>query len=376
MVENSSSGMSLFDLLARSWTLDDAIVQTAFNHDDTGAVFRLASGKLALASTKDAESPKIRTRMELETGRTTIRPRENPVAPLKTPDLTVRKDLPLIRFGSQGFAAIDENGALQQITAGGQVVPKQSDFNQPVTSLCSTRKGDRIAIAQQGEVTVTPVDDWAAPVKFHLDHEVTCQAFSQDGKTLAAWGVSKLSLIAVGDPDAPPRSIDCEGEVTEMSWQKSGAHLACACADDSLCIVDVAAGKSQRVEGFPSPVQNAAFSEHGNALVASGAFRLVGWDAKDLPQNDEPGTPLTTGKPGFVVLNVIAAHPERNIVATGYASGLVTLASVGTQQDMMLHQERDTEVSSLCWSKTGEHLVIGFTSGAAAMVTFPSQMFK
>lgn len=376
MVENSSSGMSLFDLLARSWTLDDAIVQAAFNHDDTGAVFRLASGKLALASTKDAESPKIRTRMELETGRTTIRPRENPVAPLKTPELTVRKDLPLVRFGPQGFAAIDENGALQHITAGGQVVPKESDFDQPVTSLCSTRKGDRIAIAQQGEVTVIPVDDWTAPVKFHLDHEVTCQSFSQDGKTLAAWGASKLSLIAVGDPDAPPRSIDCEGEVTEMSWQKSGAHLACACADDSLCIVDVEAGKSQRVEGFPSPVQNAAFSEHGNALVASGAFRLVGWDAKDLPQNDEPGTPLTTGKPGFVVLNVIAAHPERNIVATGYASGLVTLASVGAPQDMMLHQERDTEVSSLCWSKTGEHLAIGFASGAAAMVTFPSQMFK
>ncbi|WP_299848470.1 WD40 repeat domain-containing protein [uncultured Roseovarius sp.] len=376
MVENSSSGLSLFDLLARNWRLDDAVVQTAFNHDETGAVFRVASGKLALASTKDAESPKIRTRMELETGRTTIRPRENPVAPLKTPDLSVRKDLPVIRFGPQGFAAIDKNCALQHVTAGGQIVAKKTDITQQVTSLCSTVTGDMIAIAQRDEITLIPVDDWSSPVKIHLDHEVTCQAFSQDGRTLAAWGASTLSLISLRDLDATPRSIDCAGGVTEISWQKSGAHLACACSDESLCIVDVHGGTSQRVEGFPSPVRNAAFSENGNALVASGAFRLVGWDARDLPQDDAPGTPLTTGKPGFVVLNVIAAHPKRNIVATGYASGLVTLASVGTPQDMMLHQERDTEVSSLYWSKTGEHLAIGFTSGEAAMVTFPSQMFK
>ncbi|MFA3920545.1 WD40 repeat domain-containing protein [Ruegeria hyattellae] len=376
MVENSSSGLSLFDLLARSWDLDDEIVQIEFNHDDTGALLKLASGKVALASTKDSESPKIRTRMDLETGRTTIRPRENPVAPLKKPDISVHKELPVTRFGPQGFATMDENGTLLHITAGGQIVERQLDHAEPVTSLCSSMTGDTMIIAQHNEVTVMSVADWTVSAKITLNHEVSCQAISQDGRTLAAWGNSTLSLLNLADLDSDPRSIECAGDVTEISWQKSGAYLACACSDKSFNVVDCKANTSQRVEGFPSAVRNVAFSESGNALVTSGAFRLVGWNADDLPHDDEPGTPLTTGKPGFVVLNAVAAHPELNLVATGYASGLVTLACIGTSQDMMLHQEKDTEVRSLCWSKTGEHLAIGFTSGVAAIVTFPSQMFK
>lgn len=376
MVENSASGLSLFDLLARNWTLEDEIVQIEFNHDDTGIVFRLASGKLALASTKDAESPKIRTRMELETGRTTIRPRENPVAPLKTPEISIRKDLPVIRFGPQGFGAIDTSGLLQQVTAGGQIIPHKLDCTEPVSSICSSPAGDTIVAAYRNTVHLISVADWTVRAKLVLDHEVTCQAISQDGETLAAWGGGRLSLITISDPDATLPSVKCAGDVTAIGWQKSGAHLACACADNGFNIIETRTGTSQRVEGYPGPVRSVAFSESGNALVTSGAFRLAGWDAKDLPQNDEPGTPLTSGKPGFVTLNVVAAHPERNIVATGYANGLVTLASIGTEQDMMLHQERNTEVSSFCWSKTGEHLAMGFTSGAAAIVTFPAQMFK
>ena len=89
-----------------------------------------------------------------------------------------------------------------------------------------------------------------------------------------------------------------------------------------------------------------------------------------------PAPPLTTGKPGFVAINVVAAHPERPLVASGYANGLLTIASIGSEQEMMLHQENATEVSCLRWSKTGEHLAIGYASGKVAIVTFPAQMFK
>ncbi|WP_120632738.1 WD40 repeat domain-containing protein [Ruegeria sp. EL01] len=376
MVENSAAGLSLFDLLGRDWALDDAIDQVIFNEDDSCAVFKLTSGKLALAAIEDAESPKIRTRMDLETGRTTIRPRENPITPVKTPDISVCPKLSIVRFGTQGFAAICEDGVLRQITAGGQVVDRRKSDGQTVTAIAGTRKGDQIAIAKGTLIEVVSTSELTAIAEFTPDHSVACMSYSDDGRTLAAWGDGKLSVFGVSDPGMDFATYDVASEITEIGWRDTGSHLCCASTDNSFYLIDRVEGSSQRVEGYPAPVHNVAFSKSANALVTSGAFRLVGWDANDLPQNDEPGTPITTGKPGFVVLNAIAAHPERDVVATGYASGLVTLASVGTPQDMMLHQERGTEVSSLCWSKTGEHLAIGFASGKAAIATFPSQLFK
>ncbi|MDU9004449.1 WD40 repeat domain-containing protein [Sedimentitalea todarodis] len=376
MVENSASGLSLFDLLARDWSLECDVIQTRFNFDDTGVVFRLRSGKLAMASTRDTESPKIRTRMELDTGRTMIRPRENSVPPLTTPEIAVCSDLPIARFGAQGFATVDQDGTLQQVTVGGQVVIRLKPETDAVTSLCSSVSGSILALARQDRIVIYSTEDMNTLAEIGLNHPVTCSAISPDERTLAAWGDDTLSLVDIQNPSATPKIIRCAGDITEISWRKSGSHLSCASADKSFYIVDCAAGTAQRVEDFPSPVRNTEFSETGKALIASGAFRLVGWSADDLPENDLPGTPLTIGKPGFVVINVIATHPARDLVATGYANGLVAIASIGSMQEMMLHQEKATEATSLSWSKTGEHLAIGFASGKAALVTFPEQMFK
>jgi len=376
MTEQPNSGMSLFDLLAREWALKEGISQVIFNHEDTGAAFRLLSGKLALASLKDTESPKIRTRLDLETGRTTIRPRENPITPLRTADINVHENLPVVRFGAQGFAAIDSDGVLNQITAGGQVVVKLRSDGKKITALCSDKTGQTIAIARANEVTFYSASDMSVIAEITLPHPVYRQAMSDNRETLAVWGDATLSLIAVGSNTAPTEVFDCPGEITEITWDSTGQHLACGAADNSFFIINRASKTVQRVADYPSPVRNTAFSKKAKALVTSGAFRLVGWDIADLPQNDAPGTPLATGKPGFVVINAIAAHPKLDLVATGYANGLVAIAKVGTSQDMMLHHEPNTEVSAVSWSKTGEHLAIAFSSGKAAIITFPTQMFK
>lgn len=376
MTEEAHSGLSLFDLLAREWALEGDISQVIFNHKDTGAAFRLQSGKVALASLKDTESPKIRTRLDVETGRTTIRPRENPVAPLRTADIIVHENLPIVRFGSQGFAVIDTDGVLKQITAGGQIVLKMRSNGKKTTALCSDKTGQIIAIARANQVTLYSASDMSAITEITLSHPVYHLAICDNRETLAVWGDATLSLIAVGSNTAPTEVFDCPGEITEITWDSTCQHLACGAADNSFFIINRASKTVQRVADYPSPVRNTAFSKKAKALVTSGAFRLVGWDIADLPQNDAPGTPLATGKPGFVVINAIAAHPKLDLVATGYANGLVAIAKVGTSQDMMLHHEPNTEVSAVSWSKTGEHLAIAFSSGKAALITFPTQMFK
>lgn len=376
MSDQSTSGLSLFDLLARGWSLDGAVAQIGFNHDDTTAFFRLETGKIALAPLKDTESPKIRTRLELETGRTTVRPRENPVAPLNLPPVSLAPAQRVCRFGPQGFAATDKGGAILQITAGGQVITRQKPAEQPVTALCSDRTGQSLAVARGRDIVVHDVAEMAVSAEIDLQKSVTCMTISHDGNILAASGEGTLSLIDLSHPNSAPKQFAYDGNISDICWNRSGSHLSCASSDKSFCLIGRVAGTIQHVDGYPAPVLNTAFSEKADALLTSGAFRLVGWAGSDLPQNDLPGTPLSTGKPGFVVINTIAAHPRLNLVASGYANGLVTISNIGTDDEMMVHQEAGAEISALAWSRTGEHLAIGSGSGKAAIVTFPEQMFK
>ncbi|MGC3940596.1 WD40 repeat domain-containing protein [Roseobacter sp. EG26] len=375
MGEQNTSGLKLFDLLAREWTLQEAVVQVAFNEEDTAVLFRLASGAVSLAALKDSESPKVRTRMELDTGRTTIKPRENPIAPLISPQLVLDPDLPVARFGTQGFAGVDAQGAIVQITAGGQTIERGKPGDS-ITSICSSRSGHLLTIARGAQLNLHSLPDMEVLVETALDHPVTCQSMSADGTKLAAWGKGTLSLINLQGTSADACHIQCAGPVTDIVWNEASGHLACASSDRSFHIFDLASQHVQRVEGYPAPVRSLAFSEKGNALVTAGAYRLAGWSSVDLPHDDLPGTPLSTGKPGLVVIDTIAAHPTLDLIATGYANGLAAISRVGTPEEMMLHHEMGTSISALGWSKTGEHLAMGFASGKAAIATFPAQLFK
>lgn len=377
MVGNRSAGTSLFDLLARAWTLDDEVVQTGFNRADSAVYFRLQSGKLALATTKDLESPKSRTRIETDTGRTTIRQRENPIPEARIIPIVLNAELPIVRFGEQGFMAVDTDGVPHQITAQGQCIEKANSIVvSKISSLCSDHRGENLAIAGPLSICIYKATNMQVLAEIDIERHVSCMAFSADGEQLAVWGEGSLTLIDKTNTATSIHHIDGISDVSQINWDSSGNYLSCTSNTRAFWIVDANARTAQKIEGYPGEVKTATFNEAGKALVTSGAFRLAGWSTENLPAKDRPGTPLSSGKPGLVIVNTLAAHPRRSLVAVGYPDGLVTVTSIGTPEEMMVHKENGTEVNELAWSNTGEHLSIAFKSGRAAVVTFPDKLFK
>jgi len=377
MIESRAAEISLFELLARGWSFDSEVVQVEFNHEETAVLFRLLSGKLALVTTIDSESPKHRTRVAVDTGQTTIKQRTKPISAAIFASIKANPKLPVVQFGSEGFMALDSDGVPNQISAQGQSVATRgfSDTSS-VTALCSSHAGDTLAIAQKSGVAIFATENMQELMDINSSSPISCMSFSETGNKLAVWGVDCLTLIDIKNPNNPPKQIQGISNVTQLTWDKSESLLACASSSHSFHIVDIHAGTFHQVKNYPSPVNNAIFSDKGEALVTSGAYRLTGWSINNLPQNNHPGTPLITGKPGLIVIDAIAAHPTRGLVAAGYANGLITITSIGSPQEMMVHQESGTKISQLAWSKSGEHLAIGFKSGKAAIVSFPDQLFK
>lgn len=364
--------MTLFEMIARSWDMGTEVRQVLFNADGSTVLAVLADGRLGFLRVEDAEDPDTRWRMELETGRMTLRPRTKPLpVPVTTKDPLVAEDVAVVARSDGGFAfAHRDGGALWRATARGQTLR-----DTPVAGVTALASSPKRASTVAGSGRKLRVISEGGETTAELSHEVWSMAVSPNGASIACWGPGRISIVSTNKLETLA-DIACEGEVTTLSWSPDGRWLVGGCADKALLVVDVPAAKADRIVDFPAAVRSVAFSGPAKALIAAGAFRTVGWQLPDLPFGDHEGTPLETGKPGLTLVEAVATHPSRDLCATGYANGLVTICQIGQRQEMMLREGGGAAVTSLAWSADGKHLAIGTKEGKAAIVTFPKNMFK
>ncbi|MBF9035870.1 hypothetical protein HKCCE2091_16605 [Rhodobacterales bacterium HKCCE2091] len=368
--------VSLFDLIARTWSLETEVRQVLLNADGSGAAAMLADGTLAFVATEDAEHPEKRMRLELETGRQTIRPREAALpTPQRSDGSVADAGVPLRRLGGRDFAFLHKSRTeIWRATPRGTVL-RVAAAPGPVSAFCTLEGPGRVIDARGTRITAWSADKGKELQSVFLDHDVRQVAASADGTLLACWGPGHVTILSAETLE-PRLSLDSEGDVSRLSWAPGNRWLAGGCEDKCILLVDVEAGTCDRLVDFPAPVADATFSGPARALLASGAFRAVGWALPDLPFGDHVGTPVESGRPGLTIVDHVAPHPGRPIAAVAYANGLVTICQVGQRDELMLREGSGSTVTALDWSTDGAHLAIGGADGTVSIVTFPKSMFK
>lgn len=369
--------MTLFDLIGRNWDLGTPVDHVAFNAAGSSVAARLRDGRLAFVSVKDAEHPESRIRVEADTGRPSIRPRSKPLPPpVTSAEPAARPDVPLCRLGAQGFAfAGVETGAHWRATARGQILAVKAAEITGITAQAAVPARNAVALASGAGLVLVADEGGARLAETRLSHEITRMSLSTDEKHLACWGQEQVTIVST-DGLAVSQTISCPGDLADLAWSPCGRWLAGGCLGKAMVLVDLDAGSSDRVVGFPQAVRRVAFSASSDALVAAGAFRVVGWKLPDLPFGDHEGTPVETGKPGLTAIDLVAAHPGRDLCAVSYANGLVVICRIGHPDEMMLREGTGAPVNTLVWSDDGEHLAIGAEDGNLSITTFPKNMFK
>lgn len=369
--------MSLFDLIARTWALDGEARQVLFNTSGTSLAALLDDGRMAFVSVNDAEHPEKRVRVEADTGRTSIRPRSKPLPPPVTSEVPVaRVNVGPCRLGAQGFAfAHAETGALWRATARGQTLPMKLAPAGAVTALAALPKAGRIALAQGGTLMLAAEETGAGVATVELPHEVTRIAVSGNERMLGCFGAGMMSVVSVdGLKAAAPVAFD--GTVLDLAWSPCNRWLVAGCEDKAVSLVDVPAGTCDRIVDFPEVVRAVDFSEKAGAMIAAGAFRVAGWTLPDLPFGEHQGDPIETGKPGLMIVDLVAAHPTRDLCAVSYGNGLVMICRIAHPDEMLLREGTGSRVNSLTWTADGAHLAIGDCDGSLSIATFPKNMFK
>lgn len=375
MNQQTIRSSTLFELLGRSWKRPAPIADVRFSADGSAVAFSGTDGSIAIAPTADAEPPEERVRVSADLGQSTIRPRKNPPAPIIAAAIRNDGDAPLAAYRKSGFVCGGGTGDVLSLSRSGEVE----------NMLFRTENGPIIAVdhSEQTGITVATDGDHLYLSRGTGDVErygrgpgshIEALAMSPDGKQIAASFADGLSIWRPEGTAAALHEIALPSRPHSLRWNADGKALACSLEGGGFGLVDVEGGDLELFPDFPASVQSLAWSSPAGALVASGAFRIAAWSSAS-PQKGENRTALVTGRPGLVLVDAVAAHPRKGLVAAGYANGQIVIAQVGGRDEMLVRSSGGV-VTALAWSPDGSHLALGDADGTAAIVTFPHQMFK
>lgn len=373
--QQTIQNLTLFDLLARSWRRPSAIAGLRFSTDGSAVAFTSVDGTVAIATVADHETPESRLRVSHDLGQTTIRPREKPPVPLIATAAFGDGDVPLAAHAHSGFLVGAASGEVLPLTAGGEVTPPLVRIEGPIVALDHSARADTTAVGNGHDIFLSRGQGDAVQLGCRATSSTDTLAFSPGGRRLACGLGEGLSIWAVEGDAALIRDVSLPARPASIRWSDDGTWLACGLETGGFALVDPVDGRSSIVAGFPSPVRTVCWSQPADALFASGAFRIAGWSMTAPPVGGETSGALETGRAGLVLVEAVAAHPEKKLIAAGYANGRITIAQIGARDELLV-RPLGSAVTALAWSGDGRHLAVGAVDGTAAIITFPAQMFK
>ena len=196
-------------------------------------------------------------------------------------------------------------------------------------------------------------------------------AFAPKGMRLAVGRYDGATLWWAGTDGAP----------VELSW--NGAHLGVSFSPDGKYVVTAMQEnalhgwridtkpnqdfKHMRMTGYPAKIRSYSWSRKGAWLVTSGAPSAIAWpfQGKDGPMGKAP---KELGFRGDTMVTCVACHPVEDMVAIGYADGMVLAVRLADSQEALLRRPGKGAVTAMDWNAAGRMLTFGCETGECGVI--------
>jgi WD40 repeat protein len=168
------------------------------------------------------------------------------------------------------------------------------------------------------------------------------------------------------DAESDPDKLEWKGSHLAVTMSPDGRFLVTAMQEPTLHGWRISDRKDMRMSGYETRVRSLAWTAGGKWLATSGSNQLILWpfQTRDGPMGKAPRILAST----TAQADVVVCHPREDIVAVGYADGLVLLVRVEDGAEILARKPDDAPVSALAWSGSGDMLAIGTETGAGAVI--------
>jgi WD40 repeat protein len=203
-----------------------------------------------------------------------------------------------------------------------------------------------------------------------LEHPtaVTGLAFDAKGKRVAASHYNGATLWFVAAKVDSPRLLEWKGSHTGLILPPDGEVVVTAMQENSLHGWRLPEASHMRMSGYPGKTESMSFSKGGKWLATSGSDAIVLWPFHGGGPMGKAPMELAGGD--GITCTQVAAHLQQEMVAGGFADGLVVLADISSSRIVPVAPPGKGAVSALAWSPDGRWLALGTESGFAGLVDF------
>ncbi len=191
-------------------------------------------------------------------------------------------------------------------------------------------------------------------------------AFDAKGKRVAAAHYGGASLWFTNS-DTDPRKLEWKGSHIGIALHPAGEALVTAMQENALHGWTLPEGKHMRMAGYPAKTESLGFTRSGRWLATSGAESIVLWPF--FGGGPMGKAPMELGM-GEGIVKRLATHPEHEVVAAGFDTGMVIVADVQKEHILPVCGPGRGAVTALDWDPSGARLAIGTETGFAAIVDF------
>jgi len=268
------------------------------------------------------------------------------------PDLDGRK---LFTGGEDGrVGAVASDGSMEEVANIGR---------KWVTSVAA---GPRGAVAwSSGRSAHVRLPDGSVK-EFSHPRSVEGLAFAPKGLRMA---VARYNGATLHFPAAAGKPVELEwaGAHNGVSFSPDGNFLVTTMQENALHGWKLADGKHMRMAGYPAKVKSLSWGPKGRWLASSGAPAAIVWPflTKDGPIGKAPAE---LGTRGDSMVTAVAFHTTDEIVAIGYADGMVLAARVADQKEVLLRRSGKGAVTSITWDGEGRRIAFGTEAGDCGVI--------
>jgi hypothetical protein len=263
-----------------------------------------------------------------------------------------------------GYLSGGDDGLLAHVAPDGAVVPVARYGSKWVDHVAAHESGLRAAVVGKN----VHILDAEGTAQKSLPHPSTPGgvAFDAKGKRVAASHYNGASLWFVGAKEDKPRVLEWKGSHQAIAFSPDGTHVVTAMQEAALHGWRLSDGQHMRMSGYPTKTRSLSFTSRGRWLATSGAESVVLWPFFGGGPMGKAPTELAGGD--AVLCTAVACHPQHEVVAAGFADGLVLMAEITSGKVVPVAPPGGSPISALAWNAGGTHIGFGTEAGQAGIV--------
>lgn len=198
-------------------------------------------------------------------------------------------------------------------------------------------------------------------------------AFSPNGKRICASHNNGVTLWWAAATTQNPVALPWKGSHLLTSWSPDGKIVMTTMQDNALHGWRLHDMNEMRMQGYVGKINNLSWSPKGRYLVTSGSAQAICWPF--FGGGPWGKAPQALGIDRGILVRAAVAHPRDELVAIGYADGMVELAPLDGRPGVMVHPpvaEEGHEIVGLAWNDEGDCLFAASSDGYVMLFTLHS----